>query len=230
MRLRWVAGLLLVLGVLAPKPASAELFKCTDAAGTVTFSDMPCPTGTRDASPPPLDTTPKSLGVDCWYRKVETACSALRADGRPEVLAQAREDYRYALDRERCLNGDYAGCKRSVCKKAFSLSPSASDILDCSREQRLPNGATWAIVMPWQDLAGGGRKAQGFCLSPSVEVVKGQRQLKYMVVNFREDAERPMRTSMTRHSYRYKNSRYSASGTSAARGETLDEAASEVCR
>jgi uncharacterized membrane protein YsdA (DUF1294 family) len=42
--------LMLLLGVLACEPALADIYKCIDADGTLTYSDEGCPEGTREVA------------------------------------------------------------------------------------------------------------------------------------------------------------------------------------
>ncbi len=211
MKNHWLAALvLLAWGALSPGPASAEVFKCRDASGAMSFSDLPCADGTRDEGPPPVNSTPRSLGVDCWYKKEPTACEKLKivSGGKPEVLAKAHEDAQYAQDRDHCLAGDEQACIRSICRKAFSDQKTAEDILACSREQRLPNGGNWAMVLPWKDAVNGMRRGQGFCLTPS-----------FAIIDMRDD---PNAAALSRLQKRYSVANYAAT--------TLEEAASHVCK
>jgi len=222
MKSHWLAALvLLAWGALSPERASAEIFKCRDASGAVTFSDLPCPDGTQDEGPPPINSTPKSLGVDCLYKKEQAACAKLKivTDGKPDVLAQAHEDAKYAVDRDHCLAGDYQACKRSICRKAYSEKKTAEDILACSRELRLPNGSNWAMVVPWKDGTNGMRKGQGYCLTPFVVNSNGRETMSFPAIEFRDN---PNAAAVSRYQKRYSVSNVAAS--------TLEEAASRACR
>jgi len=210
MKSHWLAALLLLAwGAMSPEPASAEIFKCRDASGAIIFSDLPCGNDAKDEGPPPVDSTPKSLGVDCFYKKDQAACGKLNivADGKPEVLAQAHQDAKYAADRQQCLAGDEQACLRSVCRKAFSEQKTVDDVLACSREQRLPNGSNWAMVLPWKDTANGMRKGQGICLK------------SFTIVEIRDD---PNAAALSKLQRRYTVANHTAS--------TLEEAASRVCK
>jgi len=209
MKSHWLAALaLLAWGALSPETATAEIFKCRDASGAVIFSDLPCGNDAQDEGPAPIDSTPKSLGVDCFFRKNQAACGKLQivSDGKPEVLAKAQQDARYATDRESCLAGDEQACKRSICSKAFSDQKTAADILACSREQRLPNGGNWAMVLPWQEAVNGMRKGQAMCLN------------NFAMVEIRDN---PNAAALSKH-----QPRYAVANQPAA---TLEEGASRAC-
>jgi hypothetical protein len=222
MRAGVIATCVVVLGmVLGTAPASAELFKCRDANGGMAYSDKPCPQGTEDQAEPSVNSTPKSLGVSCWYDKDVKACARLKilSDGKPEVLAQARADFKYAQDRDSCLQGDYQACIRSICRDAFSDHASVTSILACAKEQKLPTGSNWAMVLPWKDAGAGVRTAQGFCLNASTFQHRDREVTSFSIITFRDDPNAPVRSRFEK--------RYSVSNNP---GNTIDDAARGICK
>jgi hypothetical protein len=219
MKMRWVSCIVLASITFGMQSARAELYKCKSPTGAVTYSDHPCPAGSTNESPPPINSTPKSLGVACYRDKDRAACDKLSAaaESQPELLAQARRDAKYAEDRDKCLAGDRTACIQSICQAAFSDKATVESILTCAREQRLPTGSSWAAVLPWKDEGAGVRSTQGYCLTPRTDTWRGETRTMFAIISLRD--------------YSHAEGEHHPMGFSVSNswGKSLDEAAQKIC-
>lgn len=121
--IRWMSCALLLL---APGVADAEIRKCKDAAGQVTYTQGACPAGTQ-----PLDASE----------------SASRDTKSSPATAPSAENHANP-DTAKCKNGDKHACASLRCEDGAILAVDGSDeeIRDCSRQLSLPSTSSWAQV------------------------------------------------------------------------------------
>jgi hypothetical protein len=121
--IRWMSCALLLL---APCVADAEILKCKDAAGQVTYTQGSCPAGTQ-----PLEASENASR--------DTKSSASTA---PMTENHANPDT------AKCKGGDQQACERLRCEDGAILAMDGSDeeIRDCSRQLSLPSTTSWAQV------------------------------------------------------------------------------------
>jgi hypothetical protein len=121
--IRWMSCALLLL---APCVADAEILKCKDAAGQVTYTQGSCPTGTQ-----PLEAS-------------ENVSRDTKSSASTAPLAENHAN----PDTAKCKNGDKQACARLRCEDGAILATDGSDeeIRDCSRQLSLPSTSSWAQV------------------------------------------------------------------------------------
>ncbi len=122
--IRWMSCALLLL--LAPCVADADILKCKDAAGQVTYTQGSCPPGTQ-----PLEAS----GTAARETKPSTSTAPLVENpANPETA--------------KCKDGDQQACARLRCEDGAILAMDGSDeeIRNCSREISLPSTTSWAQV------------------------------------------------------------------------------------
>ncbi len=121
--IRWTTCALAML--LAPCTADADILRCKDAAGQVTYTQGSCPPGTQ-----PLE-----------------ASESASRDTRPSPPAAPLADHANP-DTAKCKNGDKQACSRLRCEDGALLAGDGSDeeIRECSRQLSLPSTSSWAQV------------------------------------------------------------------------------------
>jgi len=121
--MRWISCALLLL---APCVADAEILRCKDAAGQVTYTQGSCPPGTQ-----PLE-----------------ASESVSRDPKPTASTAALAEDQANPDTAKCKNGDKQACSRLRCENGAILAADGSDeeIRDCSRQLSLPSTTSWAQV------------------------------------------------------------------------------------
>jgi hypothetical protein len=121
--IRWMSCALLLL---APCVADADILKCKDAAGQVTYTQGSCPPGTQ-----PLD-----------------ASESVSGDTKPSASTAPLDENHANPDTAKCKNGDKQACAHLRCEDGAILAMDGSDeeIRDCSRQLSLPSTASWAQV------------------------------------------------------------------------------------
>jgi hypothetical protein len=122
--IRWMSCALLLL--LAPCVADAQVLKCKDAAGQVTYTQGSCPAGTQ-----PL----------------EASESASRDTKSSPATAPMAENLANP-DTAKCKDGDKQACANLRCEDGAILAVDGSDeeIRGCSRQRSLPSTIGWAQV------------------------------------------------------------------------------------
>jgi uncharacterized protein DUF4124 len=123
-RIRWMSCALPLL--LAPCVADADILKCKDAAGQVTYTQGSCPPGTQ-----PLE-----------------ASGSAPSDTRPGASTAPLAENHDNPDTAKCKGGDKQACSRLRCENGAILAVDGSDeeIRDCSRQLSLPSTSSWAQV------------------------------------------------------------------------------------
>jgi hypothetical protein len=121
--IRWMSCALLLL---APCVADAEILKCKDAAGQVTYTQGSCPSGTQ-----PLE-----------------ASEDASRDTKPSASTAPLAEDHANPDTAKCKDGDKQACARLRCEDGAILAKDGSDeeIRDCSRQRSLPSTTSWAQV------------------------------------------------------------------------------------
>ena len=121
--IRWMSCALLLL---APCVADADILKCKDAAGQVTYTQGSCPPGTQ-----PLE-----------------ASESASRDSKPGASAAPLVENHANPETAKCKDGDKQACSRLRCEDGATLAVDGSDqeIRDCSRQLSLPSTTSWAQV------------------------------------------------------------------------------------
>ena len=115
-----------LLLLLAPCVADAEIRKCKDASGQVTYTQGSCPPGTQ-----PLEASENSS-----------------RDTKPGTSTAPPAENHGNPETAKCKNGDKQDCARLRCEDGAMLASDGSDeeIRDCSRQLALPSTTGWAQV------------------------------------------------------------------------------------
>ena len=81
---------LLALSLFWISPATAQVFKCTDASGKVSYSQSPCPRNAKSATvaPPPAPVAPPAEAAK------GDASKAGKAPAAPKTAAELEQDFR----------------------------------------------------------------------------------------------------------------------------------------
>jgi hypothetical protein len=121
--IRWMSCALLLL---APCVADADILKCKDAAGQVTYTQGSCPPGTQ-----PLE-----------------ASGSVSRDTQSSAPTAPPAENHANPDTAKCKDGDKQACSRLRCEDGAILAVDGSDeeIRDCSRQLSLPSTSSWAQV------------------------------------------------------------------------------------
>ena len=159
MTVRFLCFALLFLGFGA-RDAVAQVYKCRDSAGNVTYVDRPCPDTEKTEETPPIDRAPTVYPDDNPPPRNRTSGKTTRAA---------------------------TGAPRSVCGNLGDGRTSDESVINCARQQNLPYGRTWAMTQPWKDAGDGVTTAAGYCLTGSDTTIGGKVVRVRASLYFRDD-------------------------------------------
>jgi len=150
---------LLVFG-LGARDAAAQVYKCRDSSGNVTYVDRPCPETEKTEETPPIDKAPTVYPDD-------NPPPRKRTSGRTTHSATS--------------------APRPLCSGLGDLRTPDEDVINCARTRSLPYGRNWAMTQPWKGAADGSTMASGYCLS-GVDMRSGERVVSMRrALFFRDD-------------------------------------------
>jgi hypothetical protein len=130
-------ALLLAMVFCAPATLHAQITRCVDAQGNVSFTDKACPPGTTQQS-----TT--GTARQTATRAAETAPGTGGDVTRQQGDIRERVD---AIVREKdaqCRAGDQKACAEAVCARVLRIEKDASDFRGCATVQGFKSTASWA--------------------------------------------------------------------------------------
>jgi hypothetical protein len=210
---------LALLGLLAfAAPAHAEVNRCTDAQGNVTFTDRPCgkdekkqaietetaPQRSRDVSPNASRDT--SADVDRQMQQFNDQLAAKMRD------LQAR-----------CDQGDQKACKDAICGKVFTEGASPSRYRDCATAGGFASTSAWAQMSKVSNNGSGTTHVSIVCLvNPEVITLGG----KSITIYRQMDLQQSDHASAFHERDRWTQSWYSEGPDF----DSWEEAAEQICR
>ena len=168
--LRTFAGALL----LAACAAHADIQKCRDASGQVTYTQGSCPPGTQPVTGSEPVAKPKASEP---------------GSPTPELK---RTQTGFVSDPEKCDAGNKEFCGRQDCPRAMTLATESSweEVRACSRSRSLPSTLQWAQVEDRIETTGNRRQWTGdyLCVKP----VENERMRRWLSVSAATQAGQPV--------------------------------------